>query len=387
MEQKTLQTSFFTPLNATDCTYKSPNLIMSSYDLSLTEHRIITLGCKKIKPIYVEKRMSPKDLDNALQAIKFKDIEISVSEYKEAFNIKGNNIYDTLEKHCNMLYERSINYFDEANVLSKKRWISGCHFDRPNGLIKLTFNVEMIPDLLVLRRFVPLSNTLLEDKVDRLINIHSKKGFGVVSACRRDKTNEENLKRTEQLKKDLSELGWSYTIGYGGGFQENGNEEGFDVSKPKFNEISVIVYNHNRKNEKAALLKDLIALGKKYNQDDIYYQEPNGKAYWYDKNGEIDATFSGIAKNDPTQQYFTGFNKSRLSKFDKKNITKKGKIGSSKAMEHRFSGIIEGVNPPPATLIEEIKRKNMGEIFISSFNVLTQNEVYNLLNSESCFKY
>ena len=230
-------------------------------------------------------------------------------------------------------------------------------------------------------------HTLLEDKVDRLINIHSKKGFGVVSACRRDKTNEENLKRTEQLKKDLSELGWSYTIGYGGGFQENGNEEGFDISKPKFNEISVIVYNHNRKNEKAVLLKDLIALGKKYNQDDIYYQEPNGKAYWYDKNGEIDATFNGIAKNDPTQQYFTGFNKSRLSKFDKKNITKKGKIGSSKAMEHRFSGIIEGVNPPPATLIEEIKRKNMGEIFISSFNVLTQNEVYNLLNSESCFNY
>ena len=114
-------------------------------------------------------------------------------------------------------------------------------------------------------------HTLLEDKVDRLINIHSKKGFGVVSACRRDKTNEENLKRTEQLKKDLSELGWSYTIGYGGGFQENRNEEGVDISKPKFNEISVIVYNHNRKNEKAELLKDLIALGKKYNQDDIYY--------------------------------------------------------------------------------------------------------------------
>ena len=97
-------------------------------------------------------------------------------------------------------------------------------------------------------------HTLLEDKVDRLINIHSKKGFGVVSACRRDKTNEENLKRTEQLKKDLSELDWSYTIGYGGGFQKNGNEEGFDISKPKFNEISVIVYNHNRKNEKVGTI-------------------------------------------------------------------------------------------------------------------------------------
>ena len=92
MKQKALQTSFFTPLNSNDCTYKSPNLIMSSYDLSLTEHRIITLGCKKIKPIYVEKRMSPNDLNNAFQAMKFSDIEISVSEYKQEFNIKGNNI-------------------------------------------------------------------------------------------------------------------------------------------------------------------------------------------------------------------------------------------------------------------------------------------------------
>lgn len=164
MENKAIQTSFFAPLNVSECTYKSPNLIMSSYDLSLTEHRIITLGCKKIKPIYVEKRMSPKDLENVLQAMKFQDIEISVSEYKQEFGIKGNNIYDTLENYCNKLYERSINYFDETNVLSKKRWISGCKFDRTNGLIKLTFNIEMIPDLLVLKRFIPLCNVLLKDK-------------------------------------------------------------------------------------------------------------------------------------------------------------------------------------------------------------------------------
>ena len=112
---------------------------MSSYDLSLTEHRIITLGCKKIKPIYVEKRMSPNDLNNAFQAMKFSDIEISVSEYKQEFNIKGNNIYDTLQKYCNKLYERSINYLDETNVFTKKRWVSTCKFNRDNGLIKITF--------------------------------------------------------------------------------------------------------------------------------------------------------------------------------------------------------------------------------------------------------
>ena len=164
MKQKALQTSFFTPLNSNDCTYKSPNLIMSSYDLSLTEHRIITLGCKKIKPIYVEKRMSPNDLNNAFQAMKFSDIEISVSEYKQEFNIKGNNIYDTLQKYCNKLYERSINYLDETNVFTKKRWVSTCKFNRDNGLIKITFNVDMIPDLLVLKRYIPLNSSLLRDK-------------------------------------------------------------------------------------------------------------------------------------------------------------------------------------------------------------------------------
>ena len=164
MKQKALQTSFFTPLNSNDCTYKSPNLIMSSYDLSLTEHRIITLGCKKIKPIYVEKRMSPNDLNNAFQAMKFSDIEISVSEYKQEFNIKGNNIYDTLQKYCNKLYERSINYLDETNVFTRKRWVSTCKFNRDNGLIKITFNVDMIPDLLVLKRYIPLNSSLLRDK-------------------------------------------------------------------------------------------------------------------------------------------------------------------------------------------------------------------------------
>jgi len=222
---------------------------------------------------------------------------------------------------------------------------------------------------------------LLEDKVDRLISVHTKKGFGVVSACRRDKTNAENLKRTEQLKKDLSEMGWSYTIGYGGGFQEKGNEEGFDTSKPKFNEISIIVYNHNRKDGNKNLLKDLISLGRKYEQDDIYYQEPNGKAYWYDKNGKVDATFGDTVKNDPNQQFFTGIGKSRISKKDKEKI-KKGKFGNTKTLEHRFTGIMEGINPPPTTLIEEIKRKKAGEIFISSTNVLTNEEEYNLLNQK-----
>lgn len=228
---------------------------------------------------------------------------------------------------------------------------------------------------------------LLEDKVDRLIKIHSKNGYGIISAFRGDKTREENLERTEKLKKDLGNMGWSYTIAYGGGFQEKENPGEFDVSKPKFNEISVIVYNHNRKNKEADLKQDLIFLGKKYNQDDIYYQEPGGKAHWYNKDGKIDATFGSTAKNDPTQQYFTGIGKSRLSKRDKKRIKNDGKLTSQKALDLRFSGVMEGINPPPSTLVEEIKRKNAGEIFVSSFNVLSEDEVYNVLNKTNYFNY
>lgn len=166
------QLSLFTQLNTTNYTYKSFNLIMSSYNLSLIEHRIITLGCKKIKPIYVEKRIAPKDLQDITTAMNFTDIEISVSEYKKEFKTKGNGIYDALEKYCDLLFERKIQYIDELNRPSKKRWIEDCTFDRPNGKIILTFNIKMIPDLLILKgRYVPLFLGLLSE------NIKSKHTF------------------------------------------------------------------------------------------------------------------------------------------------------------------------------------------------------------------
>ena len=229
---------------------------------------------------------------------------------------------------------------------------------------------------------------LLEDKVTRLIDIHSKNGFAIISACRGENTREENLKKTSELKTDLKNLGWTYTIAYGGGFVEKGSE-GFDKTKPKFNEISLVVYNYNRKENHNDLLKDMISLCKKYNQDDIYYQEPNGKAYWYDKKGNKDATFSLIKKNDEGQQFFTGFGSSKLSKKMKEKYLETGELKSKKAFEHRFSGIMEGVETPPSTNIEAMRRKADGEIFISSFNVLTEEETSKILraSARSYFNY
>lgn len=224
---------------------------------------------------------------------------------------------------------------------------------------------------------------LLEDKVNRLINNHAKNGFAVISACRSNLSPEENLQRTDDLKQDLKDLGWSYTISYGGGFTEkiaDDGTKGFDVDKPQFNEISFVVYNYNRFGDRD-LLDDAIALCDKYEQDDIYYQEPNGKAYWYNKDGKKDAAFSCMTKNDAGQMYFTGFGGSKLSKKTRDIYTKKHKVSNAKAVDHRFSGIMEAVALPAASRIEEIKRSKDGEVFISTYNVLSGKEVYNILNS------
>ena len=190
-----VQTSMFTKLNNSTYTYKSSNLIMSSYDLSLTEQRIIALGCKKIKPIYVEKKVSPKDLENITTAMKFTDIEISVSEYKKEFKIKGNGIYDILEQFSNSLYEKSINYFDDLNRMVKKRWIEECVFDRPNGKIIMTFNIKMIPDLLILKgRYVPLCIGLLSE------NVRSKHAFRIYEILKNNAYNRKWKVSSEEFK-------------------------------------------------------------------------------------------------------------------------------------------------------------------------------------------
>lgn len=153
-------------LNNTDYTYKSHKLIFSSYELSVTQQRIISLGCKKIQPIYIEKRLTPNDLNKVLGAMQFNLIEISVSEFKKEYNIKSNNLYGYLQKEIDDLYNKSFNYFDENEneKLKKRRWVSSADFDRPNGCISITFNPDIILDLLVFKNsFVALLFDLSKD--------------------------------------------------------------------------------------------------------------------------------------------------------------------------------------------------------------------------------
>jgi plasmid replication initiation protein len=152
------------PLNNTKYTYKSPSLIATSYELSFTQQRIIALACKKMQPIYIEKRMTPNNLTKVLGAMQFRLIEISVSEFKEEYGIAGKGIYEYLSKEVDDLYEAGFYYYDEHGKLSKRRWVSSCDYDGKNGVISITFNIDILLDLLIFKgKYVALFFDLSQD--------------------------------------------------------------------------------------------------------------------------------------------------------------------------------------------------------------------------------
>ena len=159
-------------LNTTKYTYKSHELISSSYELSITEQRIISLACKKIQPIYIENKLKPDELESVLGAIKFSQIKIAVNEYKREYNITAKNIYKILKETIEQFFEKKVTYYKEGKLMDK-RWVSTATYDKDNGCFYLTFNPDMIKDLLVFKgKYVALF-------FDMSQNIKSKYAFRI----------------------------------------------------------------------------------------------------------------------------------------------------------------------------------------------------------------
>ena len=174
MSEECTQISLFEDakkLNNTKYTYKSSDLIWSSYELSLTEQRIVSLACKKMQPIYIEKRIKPSDLETVLGAMKFMDIKISVNEFKREYNIKSNNMYTILAEATSDLHDREIRYYDENGKLTRKNWVQDSTYDEKNNCVTLSFGTKMILDLLIFNgKYVALF-------FDMSQNIRSKYAF------------------------------------------------------------------------------------------------------------------------------------------------------------------------------------------------------------------
>ena len=131
--------------------YKSNNLVESSYSLSLNAQRLIYMGAKKLKPIFIKSNIQPSQVKSCLATKTFGDLKIYVTEFKNEFNIKGNYLYDTFVDVAKELWNSKIQYMSNDGKIIEKRWVITCEYDPKNCCISLTFHPDLILDLLVFK--------------------------------------------------------------------------------------------------------------------------------------------------------------------------------------------------------------------------------------------
>lgn len=131
--------------------YKSNNLVESSYSLSLNAQRLIYMGAKKLKPIFIKSNIKPSQLKSFLATKTFGDLKIYVTEFKNEFNIKGNYLYDAFVDVAKELWNSKIQYMSNDGKIIEKRWVITCEYDPKNCCISLTFHPDLILDLLVFK--------------------------------------------------------------------------------------------------------------------------------------------------------------------------------------------------------------------------------------------
>ncbi len=131
--------------------FKSNNLIESSYSLSLNAQRLIYIGVKKLKPVYIKSHINSSKLNTFLATQKFGNLKIYVTDFKKEFNIKGNYLYETLVDVAKELLSSKIRYLSDDGKIIEKRWVIKCEYDPNKYYIGLTFHPDLILDLLVFK--------------------------------------------------------------------------------------------------------------------------------------------------------------------------------------------------------------------------------------------
>ena len=138
--------------------YKSNNLIESSYKFDLNEFRLTYLAIKKLTPIYIKTNIKRSEMRTVFGHETFKDIKISVNEFKKEFGITSNNIYEILEKATKKMQKKQLEYYEGNGVYVTKNWVITSKYDKNNSCVYITFHTDLIFDLLIFReRFTRVS--------------------------------------------------------------------------------------------------------------------------------------------------------------------------------------------------------------------------------------
>lgn len=162
----------------------------------------------------------------------------------------------------------------------------------------------------------PYLRILTEKNLNRISKGHEKLGYAIISASRSELSEEENNKRAKELKDRLRQDGYSYISVYGG-YKELGSDKA-SIEK------SFVVYPYNIVNHEELdfnkLKKDIIELGKTYDQDSVLICEPNGKPrYIALKPGAYEDRFEYVDMNDTNNEFFTAIKKWNDMSANRKN--------------------------------------------------------------------
>lgn len=160
--------------------YKSNRLIESSYQLSVQKNRLIFLAMRKLKKIILDKNTNIEQVEEAIKSAKFEPIFIDVVDYKRAFKLKTNKVYQDLEAIANDLFKDEILYINEKNDnITKMRWVITVEYDKDQKGITLQFHPNLIKDLLVFKG--QYTRLFSEDFADKL---RCKYSFRIYELCK-----------------------------------------------------------------------------------------------------------------------------------------------------------------------------------------------------------
>lgn len=127
------------------------------------------------------------------------------------------------------------------------------------------------------------------------INHHLKKGAVAISASRDVYSQEENQRRTDELRDKLRADGYGYLALVGGYHEETG-----DVV-----ETSFLVPYMEKKESFSQFLTKMSSLGEQYEQESILVIQP-GEVYYMDpRTGKKTLSFSGVKFDQPDSTYFS----------------------------------------------------------------------------------
>ena len=154
----------------------------------------------------------------------------------------------------------------------------------------------------VSRKIGNMVGTMFKESNWGRITQHIDNGCMMISACRGERTEEENAKKTDELASDLRGMNYGFIRILGGYIENKGTEDEKEVTEESF-------FVPKPKNEDDQTFFDnAIKLCKKYNQDSVLISLPEFCDFgYYKKNGDFDFSPGEkfIANDNEIGKYFS----------------------------------------------------------------------------------